>query len=73
MKNLMDELISEFNTTVGVDEGIIISVTAISGSSELHEMLVAAADQVPGALPAPGHYNSLSQNSSHFAGARPAY
>jgi multiple sugar transport system substrate-binding protein len=53
MKNLMDELISEFNTTVGVDEGIIISVTAISGSSELHEMLVAAADQVPGALPLP--------------------
>ncbi|NLW12198.1 MAG: extracellular solute-binding protein, partial [Clostridiaceae bacterium] len=53
MKNLMDEMIDEFNATVGAERGIIISVTAISGSSELHDMLTAAAEELPGALPLP--------------------
>ena len=53
MKNLMDEMIDEFNSTIGAEQGIIISVTAISGSSELHDMLTAAAEEVPGAMPLP--------------------
>ena len=53
MKNLMDEMIDEFNSSIGAEQGIIISVTAISGSSELHDMLTAAAEEVPGAMPLP--------------------
>lgn len=53
MKILMDDLVSEFNRTVGEEEGIIVSVTAIAGSKELHEMLVSSADKQPGALPLP--------------------
>lgn len=53
MKILMDDLVSEFNRTVGEEEGIIVSVTAIAGSKELHEMLVSSAEKQPGALPLP--------------------
>ncbi len=49
MKNLMDEMIDEFNRTVGTEKGIIISVTSISGSSALHDKLISAAFGDPGA------------------------
>ena len=49
MKNTMDEMIDEFNETVGAEKGIILSVTSISGSATLHEKLIMAADQDPGA------------------------
>ena len=49
MKNLMDEMIDEFNCTVGAEKGIIISVTSISGSSALHDKLISAACGDPGA------------------------
>lgn len=49
MKNLMDEMIDEFNRTVGTDKGIIVSVTSISGSSALHDKLISATNKDPGA------------------------
>ncbi|MDD4752137.1 MAG: extracellular solute-binding protein [Desulfitobacteriaceae bacterium] len=49
MKNTMDEMIDEFNETVGAEKGIILSVTSISGSATLHEKLTMAANQDPGA------------------------
>jgi multiple sugar transport system substrate-binding protein len=49
MKNTMDELIDEFNTTIGKEKGIIINVTSISGSSTLSEKLNMAANSDPGA------------------------
>ena len=49
MKNTMDEMIDEFNETIGAKQGIIINVTSISGSSSLHEKLTMAANEDPGA------------------------
>lgn len=49
MKEIMDEMIEEFNGTIGEEEGIYINVTSISGSSTLHDNLVMAANQDPGA------------------------
>lgn len=49
MKNSMDEMVDEFNTTVGAEKGIILSVTSISGSATLHEKLTMAAHGDPGA------------------------
>jgi len=49
LKDTMDEMVDEFNETVGADKGIIISVTSISGSATLHEKLTMAADGDPGA------------------------
>lgn len=53
MKQTMDEMIEEFNGTVGIEEGVIINVTSISGSSTLHDKLTMAANDDPGspALP----------------------
>jgi multiple sugar transport system substrate-binding protein len=33
LKDTMDKMIDEFNETVGAEEGVIISVTSISGSA----------------------------------------
>lgn len=49
LKDTMDEMVDEFNETVGVNKGIIINVTSISGSATLHEKLTMAADGDPGA------------------------
>jgi len=49
MKDKMDEIIDEFNGTIGLEEGVIINVTSISGSATLHEKLTMAANGDPGA------------------------
>lgn len=49
MKNTMDTMVEEFNATVGRNENVIINVTSISGSSQLHEKLSMAANGDPGA------------------------
>lgn len=48
MQTTMDDLISEFNATVGKENGIILSVTSISSSATLQEKLLAAANGDPG-------------------------
>jgi multiple sugar transport system substrate-binding protein len=49
MQKAMDELIDEFNSTVGKEQGIIINVTAITSSSELQEALNMIVNGDPGA------------------------
>lgn len=49
LKETMDYMIDEFNETIGAEKGIIINITSISGSSTLHEKLVMAANDEPGA------------------------
>src|SRR5690554_3243197 len=49
MQSVMDELIDEFNSTVGREKGIIVSVTSISASKELQEKLFMIAAGDPGA------------------------
>lgn len=49
LKETMDNMVDEFNETVGKKEGIIINVTSISGSAAIHEKLTMAANGDPGA------------------------
>jgi multiple sugar transport system substrate-binding protein len=49
LKETMDNMVDEFNDTVGKEKGIIINVTSISGSATLHEKLTMAANGDPGA------------------------
>jgi len=49
MKNTMDEMVDQFNDTIGAEKGVILSVTSISGSATLHEKLTMAANGDPGA------------------------
>ena len=45
----MNELVHEFNKTTGKDKGIYVNVTALANSDYIHTMLVAAANNEPGA------------------------
>lgn len=49
MQSVMDELIDEFNSTIGRKKGVIISVTSISASKEIQEKLLMIAAGDPGA------------------------
>lgn len=49
LKETMDEMIDQFNETAGAEEGIIISVTSITGSAAIHDQLIMAANKEPGA------------------------
>ncbi|MDR1701755.1 MAG: extracellular solute-binding protein, partial [Sporomusaceae bacterium] len=49
MRTGMDELVEEFNATVGKEEGIIVKVTAVANTPVINEKLLAAANRDPGA------------------------
>ena len=49
LKETMDNMVDEFNESIGTEKGIIINVTSISGSATLHEKLTMAAHKDPGA------------------------
>ena len=49
MRVIMDELINEFNSTVGAERGIIIRDSYVARNAEISSALMSAADGVPGA------------------------
>ena len=49
MQTTMDALVDEFNGTVGKENGVILSVTSISGSASVQEKLTMIAAGDPGA------------------------
>jgi len=49
MKDTMDAMVDKFNATVGAEKGIVLSVTSISSSADLHKKLTMAANGEPGA------------------------
>lgn len=49
MQNTMNELVDEFNNTVGQEKGIILNVTSVSSLATLQEKLLMAASGDPGA------------------------
>jgi len=53
MQAAVDDLIDEFNSTLGKEQGILIDVTAISSSSELNKSLEMIVNDDPGASDMP--------------------
>ena len=49
MREAFDELVREFNNTVGAENGITVKVTSITDASIVNEQLIAAANKDPGA------------------------
>ncbi|MFY9593713.1 MAG: hypothetical protein WAQ88_05275 [Caldicoprobacterales bacterium] len=47
MKDTMDQMIDEFNETLGAETGITINVTSISSSSTLHEKITKKPSRKP--------------------------
>jgi multiple sugar transport system substrate-binding protein len=48
MQDSMNDLIEEFNTSIGKEKGIVISITSISGTASLQEKLTMIAADDPG-------------------------
>ncbi len=63
MQSTMDNLVSEFNATVGKDNGVILSVTSISSSATLQEKLLAAANKDPGSPDLPNIATCYPKNA----------
>ena len=49
MGDKFEDLVEEFNTTVGVKEGVVIDFGSVSNASELNKRLIDAANGIPGA------------------------
>jgi multiple sugar transport system substrate-binding protein len=45
----MNDMVDEFNATVGKERGVILNVTSVSNSSDIHDALIAAANGEAGA------------------------
>lgn len=66
MQETMDELIDEFNSTVGREQGVVINVTAISSSAELQKSLAMIAAGDPGAPEMPDITTSYPKTAILF-------
>ena len=53
MEKSMNDLVDEFNSTVGYEKGIIINITSVASSSVLYEKIASAAEGHPGASELP--------------------
>lgn len=62
----MNQLITEFNETVGKDKGIIINVTKITNASKIGRELEASFNKEPGADPMPDLYTGHIHNASQI-------
>ncbi len=66
MQEAMDYLIDQFNATVGKDKGIIINVTAISGSADLNKSLAMIVNGDPGAPDMPDIFTGYPKIAVQF-------
>jgi len=66
MQKTMDELIDEFNVTVGKEKGIIINVTDISSSADLRQKLDMIVNDDPGAPELPDIFSCYPRTAINF-------
>lgn len=59
-KGAFDDLVMEFNETVGMEQGIIVEPVGYGSSNELDDVLYASASRVIGSDPAAGYIFILS-------------
>lgn len=62
-KAQFDELVMEFNETVGMEQGIVVDAVGYGSSEELEEVLYASANQVIGSEPLPDIFSSYPDNA----------
>ena len=49
----LNDLVQEFNTTIGRERGVIVEVTSVTNSSDIDASLIASAQNLPGAARLP--------------------
>lgn len=60
----INQLIDEFNSTIGAERGINVTVTSVSNSNKIHEGILAAANHEPGAPELPDIFNCYPKTIS---------
>ena len=53
MEKSMNDLVDEFNSNVGIKQGIIINITSVSSSSALYDKIVSSSEGDPGSSQLP--------------------
>jgi len=59
----MNQLIAEFNATVGLNKGIVVTVTNVTNTSKIGEQLKSAQNEEPGALEMPDLFSAHTSHS----------
>ena len=59
----MNDMVERFNQTVGKQKGIVVNVTSISNSTDIHFALVAAAKKLPGAAALPDMFTAYPKTA----------
>ena len=59
----MNRLIDEFNSTVGMEKGIIINVTAMSNATQIGQKLLDAHNKIPGSAEMPDLFFAHKNNA----------
>lgn len=67
MQSAMDQLVDNFNSTVGKEKGIIVTITSINSSSALNDKIIAAATKDPGAPELPNITTCYPAIAVHLA------
>lgn len=70
-KTTFDDLVMEFNETVGMEEGIIVDAVGYGSSSELDDELYASASHVIGSKPLPDLFTSYPDSAYRLDGIAP--
>lgn len=63
----LNDVIDEFNRTVGQEQRIFISVTSVTDSGDIDEMITAALTNQPGAMSLPDLFTAYPRVAEQFA------
>lgn len=66
MQQTMDQLVDDFNNSVGRERGVIVSITAISSSADMTEKLDRIVNGDPGASQLPDLFTAYPKTASLF-------
>lgn len=70
-KGAFDDLVMEFNETVGMEQGIIVEPVGYGSSNELDDVLYASASRVIGSDPLPDIFSSYPDSAYRLDGIVP--
>ena len=62
----LNDVIKEFNSTVGKEKGIIINVTSVTNSSAIDEMLISSINKEPGSVALPDLFTAYPRIAEKF-------
>lgn len=66
----LNDVIDEFNATVGQEQHIFINVTSVTDSGDIDEMITAALEKQPGAMELPDLFTAYPRVAELFKGNR---